>query len=279
MGTLDGRVAIVTGGALGIGGASARKLAGDGAAVLIADVNLPAAQANAARIREAGGVAEVLEVDVSHPEQMQGMVEHAIERWGRLDFLINNAWSRKEQDGSALTLSEAAWDHALSGVLKSLFLAAKHAAPHMSVQDGGQGGVIVNIASVHGMLVAQKKLAYEIHKAGVIALTRQMATDLGPLGIRVNAICPGHIVTERGQEHWKGKEPLLGLFTQQYPLRRVGGPDDIAGAVHFLCTDAASFITGVALPVDGGLTIQLQEDMSMHIARYLRDHPEIVLPD
>lgn len=275
MGSLDNRVAIVTGGAMGIGGASARKLAADGARVLIADVNIPAAEENAARIRAGGGTAEVMEVDISHPEQIAGMIERAVGLWGRLDFLINNAWSRREMDGSALTLSESAWDHAMSGVLKSVFLGAKYAAPHMAAQGGG---AIVSIASVHGQFVAPGKMAYEVNKAGVIALTRQMATDLGPMGIRVNAICPGHIVTERGEQHWKGREALLRLFEQQYPMRRVGKPDDIAASVHFLCTDAASFITGVALPVDGGLTIQLQEDMSIHIARFYRDNPDIALP-
>jgi len=275
MGSLDNRVAIVTGGAQGIGGASARKLASDGARVLIADVNMPAAEENAARIRVGGGVAEVMEVDVSHPEQISGMVDRAVTLWGRLDILVNNAWGRKEPDGSALTLSESAWDHAMSGVLKSVFLGAKYAAPHMAAQGGG---AIVSISSAHGLMVAPGKVAYEVNKAGIIALTRQMATDLGPLGIRVNAICPGHIVTERGEQHWKGREPLLRLFEQQYPMRRVGKPDDIAASVHFLCTDAASFITGIALPVDGGLTIQLQEDMSLHIARFYRDNPEIELP-
>lgn len=274
MGSLDNRVAIVTGGALGIGGASARKLAADGARVLLADVNESAAQENAERIRAAGGVADVMFVDVAQPEQIRGMVERAVDLWGRLDLLVNNAWSRREADGSALTLSEAAWDHAMGGVLKSIFLGAKYAAPHMEKQGGG---AIVSISSAHGLMVAQKKMAYEVNKAGVIALTRQMATDLGPLGIRVNAICPGHIVTERGEQNWKGREPLLRLFEQQYPVRRVGKPDDIAAAVHFLCTDAASFITGVALPVDGGLTIQLQEDMSLHIARFFRDNPGIEL--
>ncbi len=199
MGMLENRVAIVTGGALGIGGASARKLAEDGARVLIADVNMPAADENAERIRAGGGVAAVMEVDVSHPEQISGMIDWAVELWGRLDFLVNNAWSRKEPDGSALTLSEAAWDHALSGVLKSIFLGAKYAAPHMAKQGGG---AIVSISSAHGLMVAQGKMAYEVNKAGVIALTRQMATDLGPLGIRVNAVCPGHIVTERMQERF-----------------------------------------------------------------------------
>ena len=112
MGTLDNRVAIVTGGAQGIGGASARKLAADGARVLIADVDMDAAAENAERIRSAGGVAEMLEVDITQPAQISGMIERAVELWGRLDILVNNAWSRKEQDGSALTLTEAAWDHA-----------------------------------------------------------------------------------------------------------------------------------------------------------------------
>jgi len=274
MRSLDNRVAIVTGGALGIGGASARKLAADGARVLVADVNLPAAQENVERIRAAGGVADTIEVDVAQPGQICGMIDAAVDLWGRLDILVNNAWSRQEADGSALTLSEAAWDHALGGVLKSVFLGAKYAAPHMAAQGGG---AIVSISSAHGLMVAQGKLAYEINKAGVIALTRQMATDLGPLGIRVNAICPGHIITERGAQRWEKNPSLLPLFEQQYPMRRVGKPDDVAAAVHFLCTDAASFITGVALPVDGGLTIQLQEDMSLHIARFYRDNPEIDL--
>ena len=209
MGMLENRVAIVTGGALGIGGASARKLAEDGARVLIADVNMPAADENAERIRAGGGVAAVMEVDVSHPEQISGMIDWAVELWGRLDFLVNNAWSRKEPDGSALTLSEAAWDHALSGVLKSIFLGAKYAAPHMAKQGGG---AIVSISSAHGLMVAQGKMAYEVNKAGVIALTRQMATDLGPLGIRVNAVCPGHIVTERMQERFWDHNPSIWRF-------------------------------------------------------------------
>jgi NAD(P)-dependent dehydrogenase (short-subunit alcohol dehydrogenase family) len=276
MGSLENRVAIVTGGAMGIGGASARKLASDGARVLIADVNMPAAQENAARIRAGGGVAEALEIDITHTEQISGMIDRAVELWGRLDFLVNNAWTRQEPDGSALTLSEAAWDHAMSSVLKAVFVAAKYAAPHMAAQGSG---AIVNIASVHGQFMAPGKMAYEVNKAGVIALTRQMATDLGPMGIRVNAICPGHIVTERMQEYFWDRNPTMRpFFEAQYPVRRVGKPDDIAAAVHFLCTDGASFITGVALPVDGGLTIQLQEDLGLSLARLVRAHPEIQLP-
>lgn len=277
MGSLENRVAIVTGGAQGIGGASARKLASDGARVLIADVDMDAAAQNAERIAAAGGTAEVLEVDITQPEQISGMIERAVELWGRLDFLVNNAWSRREKDGSALTLTEAAWDHAMSLVLKSVFLGAKYAAPHMEKQGGG---AIVSISSAHGLMVAQGKMAYEVNKAGVIALTRQMATDLGPMGIRVNAICPGHIVTEHMQARfWDHNPTMRPFFEAQYPVRRTGTPDDIAAAVHFLCTDAASFITGVALPVDGGLTIQLQEDLGLSLARLVRAHPEIQLPE
>ncbi len=277
MGSLDNRVAIVTGGAMGIGGASARKLAADGARVLIADVNLPAAAENAARIRAGGGTAEVMEVDVARTEQISGMIERAVELWGRLDFLVNNAWSSNGPDGSALTLSEAAWDHAMSSVLKSIFLGARYAAPYMEKQGGG---AIVSISSVHGLLVAPGKMAYEVNKAGVIALTRQMATDLGPLGIRVNAICPGHIITERMQERfWDHNPTLRPFFEAQYPIRRTGRPDDIANAVRFLCSEEASFITGVALPVDGGLTIQFQEDLGLSLARLVRAHPEIALPE
>lgn len=147
MGTLDNRVAIVTGGAMGIGGASARKLATNGARVLIADLNLPVAEENAARIRAGGGTAEVMEVDVTHTEQISGMIERAVELWGRLDFLINNAWAamgrmaRADPERSRLGSRH-------ERVLKSIFLGARYAAPHMQKQGGG---AIVSISSVHGL--------------------------------------------------------------------------------------------------------------------------------
>jgi 3-oxoacyl-[acyl-carrier protein] reductase len=141
------------------------------------------------------------------------------------------------------------------------------------------GGAIVNIASVHGLLMAPKALVYEAGKAAVIGMTRQMATDFGPLGIRVNAICPGHIVTERMHAtRWEKMPEGLSFFAEQYPLRRVGRPVDIANAVVFLCSDEASFITGHALAVDGGLTVQLQEDLGVHLAHYIKEHPETPLP-
>ena len=275
------RVAIVTGGGQGIGGATARRLAAAGARVLIADYDMEAAQANVAQIQQHNGVAEALKTDVSQPTEIEAMVAHAVELWGRLDILVNNAWRGKERDGSALTLTESAWDYAMNVMVKSHYLGAKYAIPHMArtAQGSGTSGSIVNISSVHGLLMAEKALAYEGAKSAVIGITRQMACDFGPLGIRVNAICPGHIMTERMQHHWEKNPSFFPFFEQQYPIRRVGKPEDIANAVNFLCSEEASFITGHTLVVDGGLTIQLQENISVRLAQFYRDHPEMQVPE
>jgi NAD(P)-dependent dehydrogenase (short-subunit alcohol dehydrogenase family) len=273
---LKDQVAVVTGGAQGIGGATARRLAEEGARVLIADVDEAAAVANRDRIREAGGTAELLVTDVSRHDQIRAMVERAVELWGGLHLLVNNAYGGgREQQGSAVEVSEEGWDHGMALLVKSMFLAVKYAAPH--IQRAG-GGAIVNIASVHGLLMAPGKLVYEAGKSAVIGLTKQMACDFGPVGIRVNCICPGHIVTERMARRWGDNAEGLRFFDQQYPLRRTGRPVDIANAVVFLCSDEASFITGHALVVDGGLTIQLQEDLGVHLAKYAQARPDLRFP-
>jgi meso-butanediol dehydrogenase / (S,S)-butanediol dehydrogenase / diacetyl reductase len=273
MKSLAEKVAIVTGGAMGIGGASARRLAACGTKVFVADVDLAAAEANVARIRAAGGVAEAGRYDVSQQDQVEALVADAVSHFGRLDILVNNAYNRHEPDGSVLTLSDSALDYALTIMVKTQVWAVRCAVPHMT-----HGGAIVNIASVHGFLMAPATLGYETGKAAVIALTKQMAIDLGPKGIRVNAICPGHIVTERMQSRWTDRQDLFGLVEAQYPVGRTGTPDDIAHAVRFLCSDEAAFITGHALVVDGGMTIQLQENFGYAMARYGREHPDLRLP-
>ncbi len=274
--SLTNKIAIVTGSAMGIGGAIARRLAADGAKVLVADILPDAAAENVARIAEAGGTASAYQVDISQPEQIRPMIERAVELWGGLHFLVNNAWGTEEPDGSALTLTESAFDRALVTSQKAVYLSAKYGVPHIQASGGGS---IVNISSVHGQLVSPQSLAYEMTKAAIIAMSRQMAVDFGPLGVRVNCICPGHIVTERGAEHWESNPSLLRFFDQQYPLRHTGVPDDIASAVRFLCSEEAGFITGHTLVVDGGLSIQLQENLVLDTARYYRDHPEIDLGD
>lgn len=275
---LQDQVAIITGGAQGIGGATARRLAGDGAKVLIADIDEDAAERNAARIRADGGIVAVLRTDISQPDDLRRMVDETVRQFGKLTILVNNAYSALPNGtrGTALEVTEEAWTYGMNVMLRSLFLGAKYAVPVM--QQAG-GGSIVNIASVHGMLVAPGKLVYEAGKAAVIAITRQLACDFGPLGIRVNAICPGHIVTERMQaRQWADNPEGVHFFEQQYPVRRVGRPEDIANAIAFLCSEDASFITGHALPVDGGLTIQLQEDLGVHLAHWILEHPDTKLP-
>lgn len=269
---LAGQVAIVTGGAQGIGGATARRLAEEGARVLIADVDGALAEQNAATIRDAGGTAAVLQADVSQHEQVRAMVDEAVRRWGTLHILVNNAYGWvPEARGSALEVSEEGWDQGLAVLMKALFLGAKYAVP---VMRAAGGGAIVNISSVHGLLMAPGSLVYEAGKAAALGITRQLAVEFGPAGIRVNAICPGHIVTERMQARWDENPSGLRFFEAQYPARRVGRPLDIANAVVFLCSDESSFITGHTLVVDGGLSIQLQEDFGVHLARYLQQHPE-----
>jgi NAD(P)-dependent dehydrogenase (short-subunit alcohol dehydrogenase family) len=278
MGRLEDKVAIVTGGAQGIGGATARRLAEEGARVLVFDVDAPTAEGNVARIREAGGTAELRVGDVGRGADLQAMVEDAVARWGRLDILVNNAFRVQSggAGGGAEAVSEEGWDEGMGILVKSMFLAAKYAVP---VLRRGGGGSIVNISSVHGMLMAPGSLVYETGKSAVIGITRQLACEYGPDGIRVNAICPGHIVTERIQEQmWDDNPSGLRFFEQQYPLRHCGRPEDVANSVVFLCSDEASFVTGHALVVDGGLSIQLQENLGVHLAHYIRDHPDTRLP-
>ena len=266
---LAGHVAIVTGGAQGIGGATARRVAEEGARVLVVDIDADQAQRNVERIAKAGGEADALEADVGTLAGVESMIERVIARWGKLTILVNNAYGHFDR-GTAETVTEEAWDRSMDVGLKSMFRAAKLAVPHLRVAGGG---AIVNISSVHGLLAAPSWLVYEVLKPAVIGLTRQLAVEYGPDGIRVNAICPGHIVTERIAAQWRAHPDGLRFFEQQYPLRRTGTPVEIANAVVFLCSDEASFITGQPLVVDGGLTIQLQEDLTVRLARYAREHP------
>lgn len=274
---LAGQAAIVTGGGQGIGGATARRFAEEGAKVLIVDYDPKAIENNVTTIQAAGGIVEALEADIGKPETIRLMVDEALRRFGKLNLLVNNAFaSAPGSRGSALEVTEEGWDRGMSGLTKQIFLAVKYAVPEM---EKAGGGAIVNIASVHGMLMAPGKLVYEAGKATVIGMTKQMATDFGPLGIRVNAIMPGHIVTEHMYERaWANNPDGVKFFEQHYPVRRVGKPVDIANAVVFLCSDEASFITGHILPVDGGMTIQLQEDLTVHVAHWIRANPDIKLP-
>ena len=277
MPNLSNKTAIITGGALGIGGATARKLAHDGASVVIADVDMDAARDNAERVTRNGGSAIAVRADVSRSADIEAMVKAAVSEFGGADILVNNAVDSAIWGGDKplADISDADFDAGMGILVKSHFIAARCAVPHMRAAGGG---AIVNISSVHGMFGAPGALIYETGKAAVIGITRQLATELGPDGIRVNAICPGHIATERGRESWDANPTGLAFFEDQYPIRRVGSPEDIANAAAFLCSEDAAFITGHALVVDGGLTAQLQENLSVRQAAYIQNNPNTRLP-
>jgi len=279
MSRFEGKVAVITGGALGIGGATARKLAADGAKVFIADIDDAAAAANVERIKNAGGTAAASHVDVSISEDIARMINEAVDLYGRLDILVQNAFGvmagESQIHGSALTVEENEWDYGIDILLKALYLGPKHAIPHMRAAGGGN---IINLASVHSSLQEPGMLVYEAAKAGVVGMTRQMATDFGPDGIRVNAIAPGHIVGEGLAKMWAENPTGHAFFADQYPLRRTGVPNDIANGIAFLCSDDASFITGHTLTIDGGLTVQLQERFGTRQAEYIRANPDTRLP-
>ena len=274
---LSDRVAIVTGGAQGVGGGISRILARAGAKVLIADIDIDMARNTEELIRKNSGIAESLKIDVTSYEDLKNMVEVANDHWGRLDILINNAYAAADgQQGGALEVTEERWESDIRALVTSVYAGSKYAIPLMQKTGGGS---IVNISSVHGFLVAKKALTYETGKAAVIAMTKQMAVDYGSSGIRVNAICPGHIVTERIMETvWKNNPSGLKFFEDQYPVGRTGVAEDIGNAATFLCSDEASFITGHALPVDGGLTIQLQENFGVQQVHYYMDNADTEMP-
>jgi NAD(P)-dependent dehydrogenase (short-subunit alcohol dehydrogenase family) len=280
MSRFEDQVAIVTGGACGIGGATARKLAKEGAKVFIADFNEEAATKNVKLIQNQGGTAAFSHIDVSKSEDVERMVKETVQQFGGVDILVQNAFSvvsgENHIHGSAVTVKEESWDYGMDVMLKALYLGVKHCIPHM---QRNQRGNIVNIASVHSFLQEPNMLVYETAKAAVVGLTRQMAVDFGPENIRVNAIAPGHIVTEGIQKVWNLNPTGLQFFENQYPLRKTGIPNDIAEGIAFLCSDQASFITGHTLVIDGGLSIQLQEKFGIRQGVFARNHPEVQIPN
>ena len=270
------KVAIVTGGAQGIGAGIARQMASLGVKVLVADIDMDMASRTASDIVNTGSVAKAFKVDVTSYDDLKLMINEAQNLWGRIDYLVNNAFSAGEATiGGATEVSETQWNADISALVSSVYAGSKYAIPVMA--DGG-GGSIVNISSVHGILVSKKALTYETGKAAVIAMTRQMAVDYGEFGIRVNSISPGHIVTERLAERWKNNPSGLKFFEDQYPVKRTGVPEDIGNATVFLCSDEASFITGHNLVVDGGLSIQLQENLAVQQAHYIKENPDTNMP-
>ncbi|ANW19781.1 SDR family NAD(P)-dependent oxidoreductase [Streptomyces clavuligerus] len=238
----DGHAALITGGARGVGEATARRLASEGARVLIADIDTETAERTAATIPGADFVL----CDVSDPERVDAAVAYAVERFGRLDVLVNNAFANTEDAERLEDQPDGSWTHVLDICLTGAFRCARAALPHL---EASGRGAIVNIGSVNAE-VDFGGHAYSAAKAGLASFTRTLAGDAGPRGVRVNQINPGTIRTRA----WEGEdEGLAELGRRLYPLGRVGEPEDIAAAVAFLASSDAAWITGTTLRVDGGI--------------------------
>lgn len=256
-GRFQGRVAIVTGAGSGIGRAIARRFAREGAAVVVAEVNAATGEEVAAEIRAAGGQALSVVTDVADEVSVRTLVYTVEAEWGALHFLINNAGIDMPKPLDEMTVE--VFDRVIDVDLRAMYLTARHATPLMERSGGGS---IVNISSVMAWYTHPGYLAYTAAKAGVIGLTRTLALELGPRRIRANAICPGFVDTpmwERALARMSPEEAssYAERIRALHPVGRRGSPEDIAAAAAFLCSEDAEFINGVALVVDGGLTLKL----------------------
>jgi NAD(P)-dependent dehydrogenase (short-subunit alcohol dehydrogenase family) len=253
MGRLDGKIAFVTGGARGIGRAIAEKFAAEGASVTFADLDESAGRETAGELSAAGLPATFCRADITVEADVQHAIDGVVARHGTLDVLVNNAGVNAYFDATEMT--EAEWDRVFAVDLKGAWLCAKHALRPM--KRAGRGS-IVNIASIHATLTIPGTFPYAAAKSGLLGLTRGLALEYGPVGIRVNAVLPGYTRT-RLVEEWLKTQPdpaeaerrALALL----PLRRMATPAEIANLVAFVASDEASAITGASLAADGGLGI------------------------
>jgi len=246
MGKLDGKTALITGAGAGIGRDSALAFAREGAAVAIVDVREPRAEQTAGLIRNEGGRAQAFACDVRYLDQVEKTVAAVLEAFGRIDAVFNDAGTTRPGDVVSVTLDD--WEMVLDVNLRGTFNVSRAALPHMLARGSG---AIINMGSVDGLTGDRNMAAYNAAKAAVVNLSRSMAVDFGPRGIRTNCICPGVI----------GSPAILRTFTDETrarmeratPLRRIGRPTDIAAVAVFLASDDSAYVNGAAIVADGGL--------------------------
>ena len=255
MGKLDDRVAVITGGASGIGKAIGELFAKEGARVVVSDIQDELGQK---LTKSLGDNAAYIHADVSMEDDVKGMFDYAMDTYGRIDCIVNNAGMGGVK-GEIESIPVAEFDRTIAILLRGVFLGMKHAAPVMKKQGGGN---IINMASIAGLRGISQNHPYSAAKAAVIQLTRTAAMELAYYKIRVNSICPGSIVTSifgaakgmSSAESAKTYDNLTRLFEKAQPIRRTGLPEDIARAALWLASDDSGFVTGHALVVDGGMS-------------------------
>ena len=243
--SLKGKVALVTGGAQGIGKAIAARLAQEEADVVIADVNIDLAQTVLAEMKSCGATAVAFKVDVSDSSQVEELIKKVMERFSTLDILVNNAGVTK--DALLIRTTEEDWDQVIKVNLRGAFNLTKRVAKVMIKQKSGR---IVNITSVIGLMGNVGQASYAASKAGLVGLTKSAAKELAGRGITVNAVAPGYIQTAMTE---KLPQTTKDAFLNLIPLKRMGAPKDVANLVAFLVSDQANYITGQVICVDGGL--------------------------
>jgi NAD(P)-dependent dehydrogenase (short-subunit alcohol dehydrogenase family) len=250
----DGRVAIVTGAAMGIGAACARAFAERGARVVIADFDVNAGEATTRALIDAGHTAIFVRTDVTSMAEMEAMAATAVDRFGGIDVLVNNA--AQAIGGAVDEIDEASWNRVMTTNLSSVWRGMRVCVPEM--RKKGKGAV-VNMSSVQALAGFKGWAAYAAAKGGVNALTQQAAVDLAPHGIRVNAVAPGTIMTPLNEKVFRehpDPDALIATWNRAHPLGRFGEANEVAELVVFLASDRASFITGEIVRVDGGLIIR-----------------------
>jgi NAD(P)-dependent dehydrogenase (short-subunit alcohol dehydrogenase family) len=251
-GSYTGKVAFVTGAGNGIGRAAALAFAREGASVVVADVSEESNHETARMIEEIGGRALAVMCNVTRAEDVRGALDKTIEAFGRLDIAFNNAGVEQKKAATA-ELEEVEWDRIVDINLRGVFLCMKYEIPLMLKQGGG---AIVNTSSGAGIIGVKEGAAYVASKHGVIGLTKSAALEYASQNIRVNAVCPGYIDTPMMDRFTGGTSEGREKVIAEEPVGRMGQPEEIAAAVLWLCSDAAAFVVGHAMVVDGGQTVQ-----------------------
>jgi len=250
---LDGKVAVITGAGSGMGRVAAQMFAAEGAKVVVAEFAADAGEETVRQVADAGGEASFVKTDVSREEDARAMVDHAVERFGRIDVLYNNAGIMPEADHSVTDTEVAVWDQVMAVNLRGVFLGCKYAIPRMVDQGSGSVINISSFVAILGCSVPQD--AYTASKGAVLSLTRSLAVQFGPKGVRSNAICPGPIETPLLMDWLLKDEAARQLRLARNPTGRFGKPEEIVNAAIYLASDESRWTNGAHFVIDGGISV------------------------